>query len=64
MGLGMNEDELVKVITKDLDKQQMDMDKYGQEQPLNKLEIAVTNINFNAALDVATAVLLNDPRNV
>ena len=30
----------------------------------NKLEIAVTNINFNAALDVATAALLNDPRNV
>ena len=30
----------------------------------DKLEIAVTNINFNAALDVATAALLNDPRNV
>ena len=30
----------------------------------DKLEIAVANINFNAALDAATAALLNDPRNV
>ena len=62
---GLNADELVKVVTQDIDREQVDMDKYGEEKmALDKLEIAVTNINFNAALDVATAVLLNDPRNV
>ena len=63
--LGINEEELVRVITNEADKHQLEMGKYEEEKMAeDKLEIAVTNINFNAALDVATAVLLNDPRNV
>ena len=41
------------------------MDKYEAEKmSMNKLEIAVTNINFSAAFDAATAALLNDPKNI
>ena len=62
--MGLNEDELIAVATQDLDQQQLDMQKYGEEKgPMDKLDMAVADINFNVALDAATAALLNDPQN-